>query len=242
MKFKSVEISESDERVLEIVYEDGMPDRVKYPSRAKAMHAKRAMDYLMTLERVPKLREFIGYPWRKWHRSFEIAADSSPQYDKATDRALPVMGDVQMDLITREVLLEFAGHLREQGVWETTVVNTLRILSAIIGVARDWRYIDENPMDGISICVIGRRPKNPPKPRFTREEACDERTDDISGDDDVDYWVPATELQPPDDGHPQPPEPHLPDLQPADDGGPAGRRGRAGHQLAASGGRLDLSG
>ena len=176
MKFKHIEINKKDKRILDVEYEDGRRDRIGYPSQAKALNAKRAMDHLVARKALPTFREFFEGPWRTWHRSFELAADSCPQYDRMAERTMPIIGNVRLDLISEDVLLDLADALRARGVWETTVGNTLRTLSAVIGVACDWRYIESNPMDGISICVIGRRPDEPPKPKHASTHDVDDET------------------------------------------------------------------
>jgi len=166
---------------IKVVFDDGSTKKHHYRQPSKADNAKPAIEHLMTLEEPPTLAEFVKC-WEQWHRDPELDPDSHKQYDFALDhKILPKLGECRIDHITADVILRFAEAMRKDRLWESTVVNTIRILSAVLGVAKSWFYISKNPMDDISIGSVGKRRNKPPKPKgpgpYDENEADDSDVD-----------------------------------------------------------------
>jgi hypothetical protein len=114
-------------------------------SAAKTAAAKR-----MTVERKPELRTQTLREFEvEWQRDYllrECADDTRRDYETCFRRlVLPRLGDRPLDQISRSVVDVFMDDLYVEGrCW--TVQRGRRTLSAMLGVAKSWGYIESNPV------------------------------------------------------------------------------------------------
>lgn len=121
------------------------------------------------------VQEFIEKRWIRDHVEVNLQPSTQSIYKLYTkNRIIPALGDLKLDKVTPENLLDFYANLREPGVREdgktdealapATIQKYHHILSSMFSSAVEWQIIDQNPCDRV------KAPKVPKKKPFSLDD------------------------------------------------------------------------
>lgn len=121
------------------------------------------------------VQQFIEQRWLRDHVEANLAITTQSLYKLyCTNRIIPVLGDLKLDKVKPENLLDFYANLKEPGIRadgkkeDTLSPATIRkyhhILSSMFRCAVEWQIIEENP------CVRVKTPKVPKSKPFSLDE------------------------------------------------------------------------
>lgn len=121
------------------------------------------------------VQEFIEKRWIRDHVESNLQPSTQSIYKLYTkNRIIPVLGDLKLDKVTPEHLLDFYANLREPGIREdgksnealsaATIQKYHHILSSMFSSAVEWQIIEQNPCDRV------KAPKVPKKKPFTLDD------------------------------------------------------------------------
>jgi integrase len=121
------------------------------------------------------VKDFIEKRWIRDHVETNLAAYTQSVYNSYTKkRIIPALGDIKLDKVTPEHILDFYANLREPGIREdgktneplspATILKYHHILSSMFSSAVEWQIIEHNPCDRV------KAPKVPKKKPFSLDE------------------------------------------------------------------------
>lgn len=120
------------------------------------------------------VKDFIEKRWIRDHVEVELAPRTIEIYkDYINSRIIPTLGDLKLDKVKPENLLDFYANLREDGIRKdgkkgalspATIQKYHHILSSMFSCAVEWQIIEHNPCDRV------KAPKVPKKKPFSLDE------------------------------------------------------------------------
>lgn len=152
-------ISYDGDRKITITHDDGTTTTVRYRSAPIAQQAKAAMEHLDELGPSITFAEFYEV-WKEHYAKHELAEVSHKVYYRVLDEhVIPIVGHIPIPDIDRDALAMFVDKHLAEGRSRRSVWTALTIISAVLGVAVSWRYIDENPVDLLDLFGLSMRPR-----------------------------------------------------------------------------------
>jgi len=138
--------------------EDGTVGVRHYNGTSQAARASEAMTSLIADEVTLTLREFCEQRWLKYHVSPGLAECTDRNYRcRLENHVLPHLGDMPITEVTEAAIHEYERAEIEAGRSYREIGDALRILSALLGKAEEWCYIDGSPMHKFDYFSLGTR-------------------------------------------------------------------------------------
>lgn len=153
-----------DGRHVVTTHPNGERSRAVFYNEATARHAAYAMKLRIGNEPQLTFAEFVDL-WEEHYARVRFTDGTHACYMSLVRNYLvPAFRNVCISELSTEQVSSFIGELRRRGMRGRSITPIVMKLQAVLGVARKWGYVEQNPVSSIDAVFLSCEPANVPNP------------------------------------------------------------------------------